>query len=111
MGTLDSNHAAELLEERGAGPGVREYTHQPNEVTPQGGPVVCDTVADPEDDGSEVQGLADFMALLAAPETGARTSAVRQGQRIFRQIKYAIAVTLKRCRPGPTPRRRSATSA
>ena len=45
-----------------------------------------DTVADPEDDGVDVNAFADFMRALKAPPRGAITSAVRSGEQTFNQI-------------------------
>jgi CxxC motif-containing protein (DUF1111 family) len=59
----------------------------PNEVNPQGGPVVCDGAPDPEDDGSDVIAFTDFMTLLAPLPTGRRASAALAGRAVFRRIK------------------------
>jgi CxxC motif-containing protein (DUF1111 family) len=59
----------------------------PNELNPQGGPVVCDDVPDPEDPyGSAVGAFTDFMTMLAPLPTGPRTRDVRLGHRLFRRI-------------------------
>jgi cysteine-rich repeat protein len=59
----------------------------PTELSPQGGPLVCDDVPDPEDDGSAVKAFTDFMTMLAPLPTGERTMEVRQGRRLFNRIR------------------------
>jgi hypothetical protein len=60
----------------------------PNESAPQGGKVVCDTVADPEDDGSNVAAFTDFMTLLAPLPVPQRPPAdVRLGRGYFRRMR------------------------
>jgi CxxC motif-containing protein (DUF1111 family) len=65
----------------------------PKENAPQGNKSllkVCDTVADPEDDGTGVQGFTDFMTLLAPPPRGPITPQVQAGEAVFTQIGCAI---------------------
>src|SRR5262249_53705704 len=59
----------------------------PNENAPQGGPVVCDVVADPEDDGSNVEAFTDFMTMLAPLPTAAPTREARAGRKYFRRLR------------------------
>lgn len=49
-----------------------------------------DPVADPEDDGSDVQAFAAFMRATKAPSRGAITQDVLAGEQLFRQIGCAI---------------------
>ena len=58
----------------------------PNENLPQGGPLVCDTVPDPEDDGSDVDDFTDFMTLLAPLPTAPSTTTSRRGRALFRTL-------------------------
>jgi hypothetical protein len=57
----------------------------PNESNPQGGAVVCDGVPDPEDDGSGVTALTDFMTMLA-PLKPAKVGGSGRGKGLFRKI-------------------------
>ena len=45
-----------------------------------------DTVADPEDDGDDVEKFADFMRATKAPSRGPQTTAVRAGEQVFNSI-------------------------
>jgi cysteine-rich repeat protein len=74
----------------------------PAELNPQGGPVVCDAVPDPEDDGSNVAAFTDFMTLLAPLPTGSRTPQTRRGRAVFRRIKCG-ACHLDKLRTGTSP--------
>ena len=58
----------------------------PAEVAPQGGPVVCDYRADPEDDGSHVAALTDFMSLLAPLPRRRLSTVARHGRTAFRRV-------------------------
>ena len=59
----------------------------PNENTTSGNDVApYDTVADPEDDGDDVDKFADFMRATKAPPRGAITAAVRSGEQVFNAI-------------------------
>jgi CxxC motif-containing protein (DUF1111 family) len=49
----------------------------------------CDPVDDPEDDGSGVRALADYMRLLAPPPRGPITSEVLAGEQVFAHIGCA----------------------
>jgi len=65
---------------------------RPDEIAPQGGGVVCDTVADPEDDGTNVQRFVDFMRMLAPLPAKQYVStdvkrAARAGRRVFRRMR------------------------
>ena len=74
---------------------------RPEENLPQGGPLVCDAVSDPEDDGSNVQAFADFMRLLAPLATSKPTRTARVGKRVFRQLRCNVCHTDKlRTAPG-----------
>jgi cysteine-rich repeat protein len=60
----------------------------PNELSPNGGPVVCDTVPDPEDAaGTNVTAFTDFMTLLAPLPTAPRSRDVRLGRMVFRHLR------------------------
>src|SRR5215470_2081607 len=74
----------------------------PAELNPQGGPVVCDTVSDPEDDGSNVAAFEDFMSLLAPLPTAPRSRQIMIGRGLFRRIK-CNACHLDKLRTGPSP--------
>jgi CxxC motif-containing protein (DUF1111 family) len=61
----------------------------PNDNCPQGDcsqPPACDSLADPEDDGSNIEAFTDFMTLLAAPSRGAITQQVIAGEFVFLRI-------------------------
>lgn len=57
----------------------------PDELSPQGGRVACDVARDPEDDGSRIDAVAQFLLLLA-PLPQSRPVALRAGLRVFRRI-------------------------
>ncbi len=60
---------------------------QPTENTSAGRDIArFDPVADPEDDGDDVEIFADFMRATKAPPRGAITSAVRSGEQVFNSI-------------------------
>src|SRR5215216_434878 len=64
---------------------------QPTENTSNGASVAAfDTVADPEDDGDDVEAIADFMRATRAPRRGAITTQVNTGSGLFDQIGCAI---------------------
>ncbi|HLY39164.1 MAG TPA: di-heme oxidoredictase family protein [Candidatus Binatia bacterium] len=73
----------------------------PNELNPQGGPVVCDTVPDPEDDGTRIDAVTRFVLLLAPLPRPHATAAARAGRVVFRRIGCEACHT-KRLRAGPT---------
>ena len=73
-----------------------------SEMLPQGKPLTCDPVADPEDDGSNVQAFVDFMRFLAAPTPVKLTPIARFGKRLFRQARCHACHTDK-LRTGPSP--------
>jgi CxxC motif-containing protein (DUF1111 family) len=52
-----------------------------------------DTVADPEDDGADVEAFANFMRATRAPARGPINDAVRRGESLFSQIRCAICHT------------------
>jgi CxxC motif-containing protein (DUF1111 family) len=61
----------------------------PTENLPQGSQsmlTACDTVADPEDDGTDVKGFTTFMQFLAPPPRGSITSQVTAGDAIFTKL-------------------------
>jgi CxxC motif-containing protein (DUF1111 family) len=65
----------------------------PSENAPRGlakNLAACDTVADPEDDGTGVQNFTNFMTLLAPPPRGPVTPQAQAGEAIFRQIGCAV---------------------
>src|SRR5262249_54032528 len=74
---------------------------RPSENLPQGGPLVCDAVPDPEDDGSNVQAFSDFMRLLAPLATPKPDAGARAGKRVFRQLRCQVCHTDK-LRTGPS---------
>jgi CxxC motif-containing protein (DUF1111 family) len=63
----------------------------PQENRPQGQPIPpgCDTVPDPEDNGSGVKAFADFMRFLAPAPRGPVTAQVQRGEQVFSQIGCA----------------------
>jgi CxxC motif-containing protein (DUF1111 family) len=64
----------------------------PAEQCPNGNcaPVAaCDPVADPEDNGDDVQAFADFMTLLAPSPRGPITASVTAGEEVFNRIGCA----------------------
>src|SRR5262249_27006188 len=63
----------------------------PFENRPQGQPIPlgCDTVPDPEDDGSGVTAFTNFMRFLAPAPRGPITAQVTRGQDVFSQIGCA----------------------
>jgi CxxC motif-containing protein (DUF1111 family) len=63
----------------------------PHENLPQGEPIPsgCDTVADPEDDGSGVTAFANFMRFLAPAPRRPVTVQVQLGEQVFSQIGCA----------------------
>jgi cysteine-rich repeat protein len=58
----------------------------PAEHPPQGGPVVCDGTPEPENDGSGVNQLTDFMRLLAPLPPLPPTTETRAGKLVFRTL-------------------------
>lgn len=52
-----------------------------------------DTVADPEDDGLDVEAFANFMRATRAPGRGAITAAVQRGASLFEQASCSICHT------------------
>jgi len=76
----------------------------PKENCPQGdcSLLACDPVAEPNDDGTFMAALADFMRLLAPPPRGAITPEVRVGEAVFGRIGCA-ACHLPTLRTGPNP--------
>jgi CxxC motif-containing protein (DUF1111 family) len=68
----------------------------PNENNPQGKPVICDIVPDPEDTDDDGDGVSDgmmaltnFMRLLGPPPRGPIDDSVRAGEMIFGDIGCA----------------------
>jgi CxxC motif-containing protein (DUF1111 family) len=63
----------------------------PHENRPQGQPIQpgCDTVGDPEDDGSGVKAFTNFMRFLAPAPRGPLTPQVHRGEQVFSQIGCA----------------------
>src|SRR5690242_1560600 len=63
----------------------------PQENRPQGKaiPPGCDTVADPEDDGSGVTAFTNFMQFLAPAPRRSITAQVQRGEQVFSQIGCA----------------------
>src|SRR4029453_2276908 len=63
----------------------------PHENLPQGQamPPGCDTVADPEDDGSGVTAFTNFMRLLAPAPRRPVTDQVRRGEQVFSEVGCA----------------------
>jgi CxxC motif-containing protein (DUF1111 family) len=63
---------------------------QPTENTSNGNSVAAfDTVADPEDDGEDIEIFTNFMRSLKAPPRGPITAAVTRGQNTFNSIGCA----------------------
>lgn len=65
---------------------------QPTDNT-SNGVVVNDGVADPEDDGEDIDAFTDFMRATRAPGRGAITAQVNQGDTLFNQIGCAVCHT------------------
>src|SRR5437773_2483799 len=65
----------------------------PHENLPQGEPIPsgCDTVADPEDDGSGVTAFTHFMRFLAPAPRRPVTVQVQQGEHVFSEIGIGCA--------------------
>ena len=65
----------------------------PHENLPQGEPIPsgCDTVADPEDDGSGVTAFTNFMRFLAPAPRRPVTVQVQQGEHVFSEIGIGCA--------------------
>jgi CxxC motif-containing protein (DUF1111 family) len=63
----------------------------PKENRPQGQPIppACDTVADPDNDGSGVTAFTNFMRFLAPAPRGPITPQVQRGEQMFSQIGCA----------------------
>jgi CxxC motif-containing protein (DUF1111 family) len=63
----------------------------PHENLPQGQPMPpgCDTVADPEDDGSGVTAFTNFMRFLAPAPRRPVTAQVQRGEQVFSEIRCA----------------------
>ena len=63
----------------------------PHENRPQGQPIqlACDTVGDPEDDGSGVTAFTNFMRFLAPAPRGPITLQVQHGEQVFSQVGCA----------------------
>jgi CxxC motif-containing protein (DUF1111 family) len=63
----------------------------PQENRPQGQPIPpgCDTVPDPEDNGSGVTAFTNFMRFLAPAPRGPITAQVQRGEQVFSQIGCA----------------------
>jgi CxxC motif-containing protein (DUF1111 family) len=67
---------------------------QPTENTSNGASVAAfDGVADPEDDGDDVEAFAAFMRATRAPGRGAINAQVTQGDSLFTQIGCAVCHT------------------
>lgn len=86
LATLREFAADAYLEEMGI-----TSPDRPFELPPQGGAVVCDTVADPEDAGGNVARFVDFIRLLAPlPSEQYVTAEVkregRRGRGVFRRV-------------------------
>lgn len=52
-----------------------------------------DTVADPEDDGLDVEAFANFMRATRAPGRGTITAAAQRGETLFQQVSCSICHT------------------
>jgi CxxC motif-containing protein (DUF1111 family) len=77
----------------------------PDEVCPQGDCsklTACDTVADPEDDGSAIENFTNFMTLLAPPQRGPTTFTTFLGELAFISVGCADCHTPVQF-TGPSP--------
>ena len=70
-------------------------------VAQTGGPA-CDLRSDPEDDGSAVAMLTDFVAMLAPPPRGPSGAAERRGEAVFHDVGCA-SCHVPSLRTGPSP--------
>ena len=61
----------------------------PEESSSWRGPGACDPREDPEDDGTEVRALEDFLLLLGPPDRSQDPEAVQYGESIFHQVGCA----------------------
>jgi CxxC motif-containing protein (DUF1111 family) len=57
----------------------------PDELSPQGGPVVCDGARDPEDDGGRIDRVTGFLVLLAPLRRTPPRPALGAGRLVFRR--------------------------
>lgn len=62
----------------------------------------CDLVPDPEDDGTELTALVDFVSMLAPPPRGPIGAAERRGEAIFSEVGCA-SCHVPSLRTGPSP--------
>src|SRR5262245_56126047 len=63
----------------------------PDENTISGAdPAVYDEVADPEDDGEDIKGFANFMRSTKAPSRGELTAQVQAGAAIFKTVGCSV---------------------
>jgi CxxC motif-containing protein (DUF1111 family) len=74
----------------------------PDEQKPQGKPVSCDAVPDPEDDGGRLGALTDFLTMLAPLPPGPRSAQVRRGRLVFRRSGCA-SCHVESLRTGASP--------
>jgi cysteine-rich repeat protein len=74
----------------------------PHEHNPQGGPVLCDDLPDPEDDGENVMEFVEFIRLLAPLPTPQRSREARRGKSVFKRLRCHRCHTDK-LRAGPAP--------
>jgi cysteine-rich repeat protein len=81
VATVHDFSAEAYLEEMGITTPFR-----PVENAPQGGPVTCDSEAEPEDDGAAVGAFTDFLVTLAPPTRARLSAEARLGRRVFRSI-------------------------
>lgn len=96
--TLDAFIADALRNELGI-TNPRLPTEKP---TAQSGGPACDLRADPEDDGSAVSMLVNFVTLLGPPPRGPVGAAERRGEAIFQDVGCA-SCHVPSLRTGPSP--------
>jgi CxxC motif-containing protein (DUF1111 family) len=74
---------------------------RPSELPPQGVPAGCDPATDPEDDGSGIAGMQDFLTLLAPLPVPKPTALERFGKRSFKKARCHLC-HIEKLRTGPS---------
>jgi hypothetical protein len=74
----------------------------PTESAPQGGPVTCDAVPDPEDDGTGITELTNFMTLAAPLTPNKKVKGTGRGRGLFKKIG-CIGCHVEKMKTGDSP--------